>query len=294
LNLEQLRAFVAVVKLGTLTRAAEELHLSQSTLSFRIKGLEESVESKLLDRGGAGARPTSAGRVLLPYAERLLELAEEGMMRLKGAVDEPAGEVVFATSTVPVEYLLPALLATFREDHAQVSLIARVMDSRAATRALLDDECELAFVGSEVSDKRRLICEPFAVDEIVLVVRAGESPVPVRVDPEQLDELPWVRRAVGSGTRRAVDQLLGELGVARRGQVEVSSTEAVRRCVLAGLGVAFVSRAAVQEDLSSGRLRLVDHPGTPLPRTFFALRPRARTLSPAAEAFWNHVRRDGA
>ncbi len=292
MNLEQLRAFTAVVRLGTLTRAAEELQLSQSTLSFRIKGLEESVASRLLDRGGAEARPTQAGRVLLPYAERLLELAAEGMMRLQEAGDDPSGEVVFATSTVPAEYLLPQLLATFRKAHAQVSLVARVMDSRAATRALLDGECELAFVGAEVGDKRRLHCQAFAVDEIVPVASATATQVPDRVAAADLDQLPWIRRAVGSGTRRAVDELLGEQGATVRGQVEVSSTEAMRRCALAGLGLAFVSHAAVREDLSSGQLRLIDFPGTPLPRTFYALKLRTRTLSPAADRFWSHVCRE--
>ena len=211
------------------------------------------------------------------------------MMRLQEAGDEPAGEVVFATSTVPAEYLLPPFLATFRKAHAQVSLVARVMDSRAATRSLLDGECELAFVGAEASDKRRLDCQAFAVDEIVLVTSATATQVPERIAPADLMGLPWVRRAVGSGTRRAVDELLAERGVSGRGQVEVSSTEAIRRCVLAGLGLAFVSRAAVSEDLISGQLRLVSFPGTPLPRTFYALKLRTRTLSPAADLFWRHI-----
>ncbi len=288
MNLEQLRAYLAVVRLGTLTRAAEELSLSQSTLSFRIKGLEDSVGSKLLDRGGTEALPTEAGRILLPYAEQMVGMATEAANRIRLLGEEPAGEVRLAASTVPAEYLLPAQLAAFRGTHPSVSFVAQVMDSREATRALLDSLCELAFVGAEGADKKRLQSEPFALDEIVLVGARGD-PTPKAMGEQELARQPWIRRGVGSGTRRAVDALLSGEASAAMGETQVSSTEAVRRCVLAGLGVAFVSLSAVKGDIADGSIRIIKFPGTPLKRQFFAQRLRTKTLSPAAEAFWSFV-----
>lgn len=286
-NLQQLRAFVAVVDRGTLSRAAEALGISQSTVTFRIKGLEESVGARLLDRGGAEARPTRAGLLLLPFAHRILETAEEAIVRVRAEDDEPTGDVSIAASTVPAEYLLPPLLAAFRARYPAVSLTVRVSDSREAVRALLDGDCAIGFVGSDLGDHQRLVQEPFAEDAIVLVGpgKPGGA-APTALDETSLPLTPWVRREAGSGTRGAIDALLGEPLRSHHGQVEVGSTEAVRRCVLAGMGVAFVSRAAVQDDLGAGALRVVDYPGTPLRRHFHRLRLRSRTLSAAAEALW--------
>lgn len=288
MNLQQLRAFIAVVERGTLSRAAEALQLGQSTVSFRIKGLEESVGARLLDRGGAEAQLTRAGVLLVPFARRILETADEAVERLRAEDEEPSGEVCIAASTVPAEYLLPPLLAAFRARYPAVSLVVRVSDSRAAARALLDGDCALGFLGVEPGDRGRLVQEPFAEDDIVLVgAAAGPFAAPERLDAAGLMASAWVRRQVGSGTREAVDALLGDALRGEPGQVQVGSTEAVRRCVLAGLGVAFVSRAAVADDLRAGTLRVVEFPGTPLRRGFHKVRLRSRTLSAAAEALWS-------
>ncbi len=285
MTLEQLSAFVAVLDCGTLTRAAEDLGLSQSTLSFRIKSLEESVGARLLDRGHGAVVATPAGHRLLPLARRMLDLATQARRDLAGDV-EPAGQVVLAASTVPAEYLLPERLAQFRSRYPLVTLVVRVKDSREATRALLDGSCDLAIVGADSGDKRRLVTIPFAVDEIVLV-SPRDMTLPKNLSPGDLNALPWVRREVGSGTRRAVDALLQDLAPRASGDVEVTSTEAVRRCVLAGMGVAFVSLAAVREDILDGRLRLIDFPGTPLPRTFHVQRLKGRSIPTPAEVLWS-------
>ena len=289
MNIEQLRAFIAVVEYGTLSRAAEGLQLSQSTVSFRIKGLEESVGTRLLDRGGGEAKATGAGLLLLPYAQRILETAHQAAERIRGEAKEPSGEVCIAASTVPAEYLLPPLLGAFCQRYPAVSLKVRVSDSHGATRALLDGECALAFVGADERDKRRVIGEPFALDEIVLVgAPGGPTKLPKRLLPQQLGGWSWVRREEGSGTRRAIDALLAEHQLELAGSIQLGSSEAVRRCVLAGLGVAFISRAAVERDLAEGTLQRIGFPGTPLRRRFYRLRLRTKSLSAAEEAFWEH------
>jgi DNA-binding transcriptional LysR family regulator len=285
MTLEQLIAFVAVVDGGTLTRAAEDLGLSQSTLSFRLKSLEESLGSRLLDRGRRAVGTTPAGARLLPIARQILDLAVQAKRDLTEEL-EPVGQVVVAASTVPAEYLLPKRLARFRKCFPLVSLVVRVKDSREATRALLDGSCDLAIVGAESGDRRRLHTTPFAVDDIVLV--GPPDMLSSRAfSPADLEERPWVRREMGSGTRRAVDELLRGLGCRADGDVEVTSTEAVRRCVLAGMGVAFVSLAAVQEDVLHGKLMLLDFPGTPLSRTFHLQRLKGRSIPTPAEVLWS-------
>lgn len=290
LNLEQVRTFARVVECGTLSRAAKSLGLSQSTVSARLSGLEEFVDARLLDRGGAQVRPTRQGRVLLEYARALLDTAAQALERLRQEDEEPRGELKIAASTVPAEYLLPPLLATFRQRFPAVALDLRVSDSLWATQAIVDADCDLAFVGARAQDNRRIVCEPFALDEIVLVApQSASTGWRGSVDPAQLAALPLVRRGSGSGTQRAVDALLREHNLELTFAIQVGSTEAARRCVLSGIGASFLSRSAVQTDIDEARLRVIAFPGTPLRREFFRLRARARTLSAAADAFWSHV-----
>jgi DNA-binding transcriptional LysR family regulator len=290
MEIDQLRTFLAVHEHGSFSRAAEAVHLSQSTVSFQIKALETAVGSRLLDRRGGRVRPTDTGRLLRRYAQRIVSLREEALARTRAEEEGQAGRITIAASTIPAEYLLPPALARLRRTHPGVQVVVQVSDSRRAGLALLAQECDLALVGSRLRD-RRLVCAPFAEDEVLLV---GPSPNPFapsgRLGPKQLARVPLVLREEGSGTREAVAAILARrdaAGGAAPAAVQVGSTEAAKRCVLAGLGLTFISRRAVADELAAGRLRAVAVPGTPVRRTFHAARLRAVTPSAAARAFWD-------
>jgi DNA-binding transcriptional LysR family regulator len=285
MDFEQLRTFLAIVEHGSFSAAARALRIGQSTVSFHIQALERSLGTRVLDRRGAGARPTATGRTLKRYATRLLALRDEASARL---ADEQAGEsgrVAIAASTIPAEYLLPPVLAAFRKAHPRVQLAVEVSDSRRAMARLLAEDCDLALVGAREADAR-VITTPFAHDEIVLV---GPSPNPFapngRLDWAGLARVPIIEREDGSGTRQTL------LGAMRRSlrtvadapaSIRVGSSEAAKHCARSGLGLAFVSRHAVAEDLAAGRLELVRVPGLPVKRRFHVARLRRVTPSSAA------------
>jgi DNA-binding transcriptional LysR family regulator len=286
MNLDQLRTFVCVAELASFSRAANALGLGQSTVSFQIRALEESVGAQLLDRAGRGARPTPTGRTLLRYARRMLALEQEALGKVRAEERGESGRVVVAASTIPAEYLLPKLIGSFRPLHPEVTVVVDVSDSRRATAALLAQDAEIAIVGSPPQDSRAESA-PLAEDEIVLV---GPPDAPASLDRHQLAERPMVLREAGSGTREAAAALLPPESLdGRLATVQVGSTEAARRCVREGLGYTLISRVAVEEDLEAGRLRLVAYPGTPLRRTFHLVRLRAVTPSAAARAFLRHL-----
>jgi len=283
---DQLRTMLAVLEHGSFTRAAEALGLSQSTVSFHIKGLEASLGRRLLDRGRDGVQPTAQGEILRRYAERIVGLRAEALGRMKAEAEGELGHVVVAASTIPGEVLLPPVLARLRETHPGVSVTIAVSDSGGAVAQLMAGQCDLALVGSQPQD-RRLHARPFAKDEVVLVGPAGSSLVEALEDgdPSGLSRVPLVLRQQSSGTRSAVASLLSAHAssdaVAR---IEVGSSEAAKRCVLAGLGLAFVSRHAVADELASGRITLVPMRGLPVRRSFYVVRPRSATPSSAAAA----------
>jgi DNA-binding transcriptional LysR family regulator len=284
-ELDQLRTFLAIVEHGSFSRAAEVLHLAPSTVSFQIKALEAATGSRVLDRMGRRVRPTESGRYLHRYAQRILTLRDEALAGLHAREHGDAGQLTIAASTIPAEFLLPRALAALRARYPRVSVVVQVSDSRRATAALLSEQCDLAIVGARVPD-RRVVSSPVAVDEIVLV-----GPPPGADAPRRLA---LVVREHGSGTGGHVAALVARLAAERGGELtitQVGSTSVARRCVLEGLGLTFISRRAVEDDLRAGRLAELPMRGTPVRRHVHAARLRAATPSPAARALVAELRR---
>lgn len=280
MEFDQLRTLLAVLEHGGFTRAAEALGLSQSTVSFQIKSLEKALGTRLLDRGRDGVRPTVHGSTLARYATRMLDLRKQAAARL-GALDTGVvGRIDVAASTIPGEYLLPDVLARLRQTHPGVSVSVHVGDTSRAVAALREGVVDVAIVGSPTSD-RKIDEVAIAQDNVVLV-----GPEPAPEGRSTLIGVPLVLRREGSGTRATVADVLaraldgGEPGPT----VEVGSTEAAKRCAIAGLGLAFVSRRAVERELAAGLLHVHPLPGLPAARTFYLATLRGATLSPSAAA----------
>ena len=278
MELAQLRTFVAILEHGSFSRAADSLELAQSTVSFHVGALEKAVRAKLLDRRRDGARATPAGETLHRYALRVLSTVDEALVRVRDRQDVATGHVRVAASSVPAETILPRHLATLRRLHPEITIAVDVSDSRRATASLLAEDCELAVIGARSGD-RRVVATAIGKDEIVLVAAPG-VPVTLAATPgNRLRTTPILARRSGSGTDAAVRRLL----VGLRPSVVVSGAEAVRRCALAGVGAAFLSRSSIETDLAARRLRVIAYPGTPVSRTLYVAHLRAVTLSAAAK-----------
>lgn len=284
MEFDQLRTFLAVLEHRSFVRAGQALRIGQSTVSFHVKALEQRAGATLLERGRGRVEPTSAGRLLKPYAEQILALCDEASARLRAGEKGEVGRLVLAASTVPGEYLLPPILADLRRLHPRIRVEMSVSDSEKAVSAVLAREAELALVGKKPRD-RRLSSSLFASDEIVLVGPAPNSFAPSgKLTLKELKEVPLILREQGSGTRDAVARILPHLGERGAG-LRVGSSEAAKRCVQHGLGLAFLSRQAVATELAAGLFQVIELPGTPARRTFYAVRHRAVTPSASMRAF---------
>jgi DNA-binding transcriptional LysR family regulator len=283
MEFDQLRTFLAVLEHKSFVRAGQALHVGQSTVSFHVKALESRVGATLIERGRGAIEPTAAGRVLQPYAERIVALVDEAGLRLRAGESGEVGRLVLAASTIPGEYLVPALLAEFRRNHPRIQVEMGVSDSEQAITALLARKVDLALVGKKPRD-RRVIASLFASDEVVLV---GPVPNPFapkgRLTLKELRGVPLILREQGSGTRDAIARILPHLGDAP--VLRVGSSEAAKRCVQHGLGLAFVSRQAVGGEVAAGLFQVVELPGTPVRRPFYVAHLRSVTPSAAARAF---------
>jgi len=287
MDVAQLRTFLAVIDHAGFSRAARALNLTQSTISFQIKSLERDVGARLLDRDGGPVRPTQAGRTLARYASRILALRAEALEQVHALETLAAGRLEIAASTIPGEYLLPRILSDFRRRNPSVEIAVRISDSGGAFNMLLAQECDLAFVGARQND-RRVVCAPVAEDRIVLIGPSPNTFAPEgSLTPTRLREAPLLLREPGSGTLRSIGAFLSRHRL--KAAAWLGSTEAVKRAVREGMGLGFVSRHAVEEELEAGLLTLVKAPGLPIRRSFYSARLRGSTLPAAARAFLEEV-----
>lgn len=287
MELNQLRAFCAVVENKSFSKAGEALHLSQPTVSIQINSLERELGARLLDRQGREVTTTGAGAVLYHHARRILQAvneAEQAIEQLKGLMK---GGLTMGASTIPGEYILPSLLAKFKGKYPGIGINLVIGDTKEIVEKVTEAEVEIGVVGTrEKSDK--LVFTSFITEKLVLIAPVNRSWLQGEaVTVEDLKKVPFILRESGSGTRATVKQKLHEAGV-REEDLNVvmilGSTAAVKRAVESGAGVSLISERAIEKEIRLGLVRKIPVKDLDLDREFFIVYRRGRSLSPATEA----------
>lgn len=297
-DLRQLEVFSQVVELGSVSRAAEAVNLSQSSVSERISALEKAVGVQLFDRIGRRIEPTEVGMLLYQQALKHLALKEETRQALAEQLGASRGEIMLGGSTIPGEYILPGVIKRFHDEHPLIVLRMKITDSRMVVSAVAEGNLALGIVGAQLR-ATSLEYEKLWRDELVLVVPAGH-PWARReaVTAADLVLEPFVLRESGSGTRQVMERKLAEAlrakNVALNVAAELGSSTAVKSAVVAGLGVTMISSCAVAAELSAGSLVAVPIDKLSLPRFFYLVHDNRRTLSPVARAFREFLLADAA
>ena len=288
MDLRRLEVFAKVAEFGSFSRAAEALYLTQPTVSEHVRALEDEVGVQLLDRLGRGATPTRAGELLLSYARRMLGLAREAQQALDQFQGRMSGELVIGGSTIPGEYVLPTLLGAFKAKYPDISVSLRIGDSGQVTEWVEQGRVEVGVVGARPAS-RMLVSRALMQDELVVVVAAGH-PWAARktVTLDELRRAPMVMRERGSGSRQAIEHVLDDAGLslaAFRIVAEMGSTQAIKQAVRAGVGVALISRRAVEDECRAGLVACVKVKDLRVARSFHLILHKDRTRSPLAQAF---------
>lgn len=292
MDLRRLEVFAKVAELGSFSRAAEVLFLTQPTISEHVRSLEEELGVQLLDRLGRGAMPTPAGRLLLSYAQRLITLAREAQQAIDQFQGRMRGELIVGGSTIPGEYVLPALIGQFKGKYPDISISLRIGSSRQVSEWVEEGGVEIGLVGAR-PPSRALASRQLMADEMVIVVPA-DHPWAGRkhVALADVKAEPLIVRERGSGSREALVRALGEAGLdltAFRVVGEMGSTQAVKQAVRAGVGAAFLSKRAVEDECRAKLLACVKVRDLSVSRFFYFVTHRHRTRSPLAEAFVHFV-----
>lgn len=285
LDTRQLAAFCAVVERRSFSQAAERLGVSQPAVSLQIRALEERLGRVLLDRSGRRVEPTEAGERLYRGAQRLLAAEQQALDELADDV-EVGGVLAIGASTGPGATLVPLLLCELAQRHPAVQVSLSVWDTQTVIDRVARRELELGVVGA-LRRVRSLAFDPLVRDEVVLAVPPGHRFAGRHVASDELAEETLLVMQEGAGVRQVVEEELRRAGMRLRPgrRVELGLQESVKAAVLAGHGVAFISRTAVEADVAAGTLGVARVEGIAPSRQIYVVRSEARLPTRAAEAF---------
>jgi len=288
MDTRQLAAFCAVVERKSFSQAAERLGVTQPAVSLQIRSLEQRLGRQLLDRSGRRVEPTEAGLRLYASAQRLLQL-EEQLLEELASDDEGlvAGTLELGASTGPGGSVVPVLLCQFQARYPDVHVRLTVSDTQTIVAQVADRALELGIVGAG-RRHRGVIFEPFFRDEVVLAVPASHPFAGKTVSLEELRTEPLIVMQEGAGVRQVIEDELRKAGTRLRDldvQLELGLQESVRSAVLAGHGMTFISRLAIEADLATGVIATARVRGLDPVREIFLTRASGRSETRAARAF---------
>ncbi len=294
LDFRQIESFLAVIRHGSFTRAAQELYLTQPAISAQIKQLEQTLGMRLLDRTGKRAVATEAGSVLAQRAERILAQVHQVREDLNDLKGLRRGQLHIGASTTPGVYLLPQVIAQFRKLYPAIQLNLTIDNTLLIEQQIARDELDLGFVGG-ILTRDEMAIEPFVEDELVAIA-SPDHPLArerdVCIGTVVREE--FVAREAGSATWQCVEAWLKTLRAELNVVLRLDSPEAVKKAVAAGLGISILSRCAVAWEAEAGLLAILKVRGFSLKRQLQIVRHKDRSLSEAAAAFASLARRVSA
>jgi len=292
-TLKQLRAMSAVVRTGTISKAAIDLNVTPPAVSMQMRLLEETVGLPVVERTDSGLRPTDAGVLVLDAVHRCesaLAACGEALEEMKGIGGGRVAVGVVSTA----KYFAPRALAAFTKTHPKVEMRLSVGNRRETIDSLRRNELDFAVMGRPPQE--------FEVDRVVIgdhphiIVAPPDHPMAKRKKISFADVAgeTFLLREDGSGTRALMQRLFAKVGHNPNTGMEIGSNETIKQAVMAGLGIALLSAHTVGPEVSEARLVILDVDGLPVIRQWFVVKRKERVLMPASRALWDFLAVSGA
>jgi len=292
IDLIRLRVFIHAAESMSFSQAAKELHVTQPTVSHHIKTLERDLDRELFNRGGGSLHLTEAGRMLLPWARRLVRESYELQEMMASIYERIAGHLRIACSTTTGKYILPQFAARFHKLHPGVKVSILSCNLTNVVPQLMEEDANIGVVSYDACGGP-MECQEFFLDHVILIAPTGNpwisSP---EIEPADLLELPFIIREPDAGTLKVMLAELGRHDISLDDMnifLEVGNAEAIVKAVEAGFGVSFVSRAAAEWALSAESIIEVPVKGLDLRRKIYMVRKHMQVPNRALEAFWGFV-----
>jgi DNA-binding transcriptional LysR family regulator len=275
---------LAVVRGGSVTAAADELVVTQPSVSSALGALARELGCELFERSGRGVRLTACGRAFAPYAADVIGLLDQGRRAAQEAAEVVGRELQIIAVTTAAESFVPPLMRRFADQHPEIELTLEVGNRHDVLERVLDHSVDVAISGHPPADDR-LVAARLNDNEIVCIT-ALEDPArgQAGLAAGDLAGRRWLLREPGSGTRTLNQQFLADHGL-DPATLTLGSNGAIKQAARAGLGVSLLSRAAVEAELTSGWLGEIRLKDGPAKRSWFVLRAAVGPVRAPVEAF---------
>lgn len=282
-TITQLRAFIAVARTGGVQAAADELYVSQPSVSAALAALARELGVPLVERDGRGLRLTDAGVSYEPYAQEVLGLLEQGRLAAAEADRARLARIRIAAVNTAGEYLVPPLIRAYRSVDANAELLLEIGNRQTVDAQLIAHRADVGIGGRPSS--REIEATPFLDNDMIVVGPAV---------PPDLGRATWLLRERGSGTRSATERFLHRHELEALSRLTLGSNGALKQAMKLGLGITLISRDAVRRELREGELVEIPAPGTPLRQSWYVLLPRGLPTRPAVQEFCDFLRSPAA
>lgn len=281
LDIKQIRSFLEVVNEKSFTNASRNLKISQASISHQIGQVEKMLGVKLIYRSSQDFSLTGEGRVFVKFCNKIMK--EIDTLKSDLQTGTFGGVVNIISSSIPGAYILPDILTSFKKkENEGVYFKLEIGNSREAIEKIKLGEADLAIVGKEIRHPS-LTYIKILEDQVVLV--SGKS-FSESLKAADIKTIPLILRETGSGTKTAAESYLQEFDIIPSDLnvvMECSSPEGIKEAVIKGLGLSFISKLAIEDDVKSGRLKIIDIKGLNIKRDFFLVTSNVKTLhEPAA------------
>jgi DNA-binding transcriptional LysR family regulator len=288
-TLRQLEVFEAIARLGSFTRAAEEMYLTQPTVSMQIKKLTEAVGLPLFEQVGKKIFLTDAGRELHQTCRGIFEHLSHFEMVTADMKGLKTGKLRLAVVTT-AKYFAPRLLGMFCQQYPGVEVSLKVSNRERVLERLAGNQDDLYILG-QPPEEVDVVAETFLENPLVVLAPASHALAhKKRIPLKRIAEEPFLLREPGSGTRIATERVFAEQGLKPKRRMELGSNEAIKQAVIGGLGISVLSRHTLALDVPSGQLVILDVQGFPIQRHWYFAYPAGKQLSIVARTFIDYLR----
>lgn len=285
MNLHHLAIFHAIAETGSISAAAQHMHISQPAISRELKDFEARLGVVLFERLPRGMRLTYAGEVLRDYAQRLFEISRTAEAAIREIASARMGLLSIAASNTIGTYVLPKPLAIFRRANPGVRITMFVGNTEQVSQGVADLRFNLGFIEGPLH-VNGLVAKQFRKDELVPVVAEGDELLArKRLSATDISDHPLLMRERGSGTRELIEDTLAAHEVKLGNVMEFGNTEALKQAALHGGGIAWLPRISVGKELDEGALRVLPIPKFTIQRPLSVIRRANAHIGPTGEAF---------
>ncbi|QRF22280.1 LysR family transcriptional regulator [Alicyclobacillus sp. TC] len=269
---QQLLAFITVAEEQNFTRAADKLHISQPAISQHIQSLEQRLDIKLLDRTNKFIRLNKAGEIAYHHAKEILNLYKQMNHLIHDMKNEASGSLNIGASFTFGEYVLPYLVAEFRDLYPKIHSTIQIANTHKIVEHVSKGNLDIGIIEGRLIDHRFVEVETFAEDTVVIVA-ANDHPIHQYKNSvlDKLSKETWIVRENGSGTREITDFVFQTYSISPSTLVEYGSTQVIKESVAAGLGLTVLSKWVVRRELEWKSLREIHISSSPIQRNFFII-----------------------